>query len=442
MKLKLLSIVVGAVLAVGVVQAKEPAKADTAKQQETRAEIDRLVERIESLSRQLGDGADIKVIVRRGDGHAPRTPGKDDDVTIEILGDPGAHREVRIERIAPGAGDGREVHFKHRPGDAGKREVLIEKIEGGDFRSGPGLGIVMAPNPAASGVRIAAITPGSPAMKSGLRTGDVLLVVDGKSIGGSGEKAVESARALLGKLKQDQVVRLRYARQGKAHDASVKASSIPRMMVFSSGDGDAPMAMREFHDGTGEQRKRMMMLPPNVEMEIERIGPMHNCAPGDDDCGLPALFQAFRWQGLNLASLDPSLGRYFGSDKGVLVLSNGPDLKGLQPGDVIRRIGGSAVDSPREVMQALRDKDAGSRVQLDVLRDRKPLGLTVTVPKSRPLPFMAPPPPAPPAPPAAPRPPHAAPPALPAAPRAPRATPPAPPAPPAAPVPPPGTDQH
>ena len=143
---------------------------------------------------------------------------------------------------------------------------------------------------------------------------------------------------------------------------------------------------------------------------------------------MPALFQAFRWQGLNLASVDASLGRYFGTDRGVLVLSSGPDLKGLQSGDVIRKIDGSTVQSPREVMRELREKDSGSRLQVEVLRDRKPMPVTLTVPKSRPLPFMIPPPPAPPAPPAPPRPPHAAPSAMPA--------PPAPPTPPTAPPPP------
>ena len=44
------------------------------------------------------------------------------------------------------------------------------------------------------------------------------------------------------------------------------------------------------------------------------------------------LAEAFRWNGLNLASVDAKLGRYFGTDRGVLVLSSGPDLAGLQAG--------------------------------------------------------------------------------------------------------------
>ena len=288
----------------------------------------------------------------------------------------------------------------------------------------PGLGVVLAANTAAKGVRVAAVTPDSPAMKAGLHSGDVLLSINGKPISGSGVEAVEAARSMLGDLKLGQVVQLGYARAGKIGTASVKADSIAPMMAFNReefgpmsgmpGPGGAHERMPDdLHEGLHEQ---MMMLPHNVEMEIERAGPMQHCPPGKDDCQLPALYEAFRWQGLNLASVDASLGRYFGAGKGVLVLSNGQELPGLQSGDVIQRVAGNEVGSPREVMRALHGKNAGSLLKLDVLRDHKPLAVSITVPEARPLPFMAPPPPPlpplPPLPPGAPPPPPPPPPPL------------------------------
>lgn len=413
MKIRLMSLLIAVALGGGAVLAAEPAKpaaAPSAEQQAARAEIDKLVERIKVLSKQLGDDSDVRVIVRRGGpGEGPMWHERGDHAGMMKHPCPeGAECDVRVI-MAPGG-----MHDKMPMAEGPMRDIRIERRGGPDMmRPGPGLGIVMAPNPAANGVRIAAVTPDSPAQKAGLQANDVLLSVNGKNISGSGSAALDQARDLLGDLKKDQVVKLRYARQGKTSEASVKADEIRRVMVFTrDGEGMPPM-----HDG--EIHKRMMMLPPGVEMEIERMGPMGHCDKGEKDCGLPNLVQAFRWQGLNLSSIDAGLGRYFGTEKGVLVLSSGPELKGLQSGDVIQKVAGTAVDSPRDVMRALRDKPAGSQLQMDVLRDRRPTSASVTVPESRPLPFMEPPPPPPPPAPKA---------ARPVAPVAPVAPPPPPPA--------------
>lgn len=365
MKTRILPLLIAVALAAGTAQASAPAqapKAATAEQKAAQAEIDRLVDRIKVLSKELGDGSDVRVIVRteKLDGPGWKRRDRDHDMMIGRMGPEDGQRKIRIERIGP---------------DGGPQA----------FKRGPGIGIVMTPNPAAPGVRIAAVTPESPAQRAGLRSDDVLLSVDGKTIGGSGTAAVENARVLLGKLKQGQVVKLRYARQGKSYTADVKADDISRVFAFNRSERGPGK-----HGGDRDHHKHMMMLPRGVEMDIERMGPMKDCKKGDEDCGLPAIFQAFRWQGLNLASVDAGLGRYFGTDKGVLVLSSGPELKSLQSGDVIQRVAGKTVGSPRDVMRELREEMAGSQLKFEVLRDRKPTAVTVTVPKSRPLPFMEP----------------------------------------------------
>ena len=438
MKMRLLPLFVAAALAAGSAQAadKTPAPtASSAQQQAARAEIDRLVKRIEELSKQLGDDGDVRVIVRKG-GH--RGPGAHPEAFEWEDGE--GRKRIQIERLGPGdaprAMDERGRHIEHieRMGPGGGKWKMEMPPGAFDFHSsGPGLGVVLAANTAASGVKIAAVTPDSPAMKAGIRSGDVLLQVNGKAIAGNGSAAVENARTMIGDLKEGQVVKLKYARQGKTYDASVTAAEIRRAMAFRR-EGGAPRAW-----GEGDREFVDHVLPPGVAREIQLIGPDGECTKGKKDCGLPMIYEAFRWQGLNLASLDSGLGRYFGAQDGVLVLSSSDDIKGLQSGDVIQKVGGSAVESPRDVMRALRDKKAGSQLRFDVLRDRKAMAVNVTVPEGRPLPFITPPPP--PAPPAPPAPPTAArmtPPPAPIAPPpppgAPRA---APPAPPVAPTPPP-----
>jgi hypothetical protein len=167
----------------------------------------------------------------------------------------------------------------------------------------------------------------------------------------------------------------------------------------------------------------MPSIAPDIRREIIRLGPGGDCK--GEHCKIPVLAEALRWNGLNLASVDPALGRYFGTDRGVLVLSTGPELASLQPGDVVRSVAGKPVASPREVMDALRGRETGSKVAVEYLRDRKPATAQLTVPE--PMRFRIPAPPAPPAPPVpaapAPPPPPAAPPPPPGIAMAPRAQP-------------------
>jgi hypothetical protein len=138
---------------------------------------------------------------------------------------------------------------------------------------------------------------------------------------------------------------------------------------------------------------------------------------------------AMPWWGLNLAPLNADLGRYFGTDKGVLVIAADNDsLPGIRAGDVITNIAGETVNRPEDALRALRDHEPGKDVAIKLLRDRKTLALNMKAPAFNSIfDLRAPPPAAPPMPPA---PPVPAAPAIPAAPAAP-AAPPAPPTPPA-----------
>src|SRR5690606_8769729 len=231
------------------------------------------------------------------------------------------------------------------------------------------IGVLLSPDDQ-PGVRITGVTPDGAAATAGLRSGDRLLSVDGVQIlGSNAELRLANARKLLGALPADRPATLGYQRGGRKAGATVTPKPSARAFAFSTGDGgrfewiDEAQFERTISsamEGLDAGLLALESVPgiaPHVRREITRIGREGGACNGRD-CPPPRLLSACRWNGLNLAAVDPALGRYFGADSGVLVLSTG-GIEGLRPGDVIRRVDGKAVATPREVMAQLRCKDDG-----------------------------------------------------------------------------------
>lgn len=168
-------------------------------------------------------------------------------------------------------------------------------------------------------------------------------------------------------------------------------------MRIQRGDGPGPMA------GPGGMEGRSPMVvrmgPPGMQGMPEDHPPLGERIHRMDGQGAP---------GLRLAPMSPRLAGYFGAKAGVLVVkADNPALK-LEDGDVITSIGGRTPTSPMHALRIFRSYEPGEKVTLQLLRDRKPLSIEVTVPLHREVRRFelrrsgpdAPPPPAPPAPPA------------------------------------------
>jgi len=250
----------------------------------------------------------------------------------------------------------------------------------------PRLGVLLSGDDA-TGVRITGVTPESGAAKAGLRAGDRLVRVAEHTVsGGTAEARVAHARTLLANLKADTPVRITYQRDGKAHEASVTPTQVSPRIAFS-GEGPGAFFFRNNEGGMSQIEGVPMpmgelsaVIAPEVQLELRKLGRLGDCK--GEDCRLPALAEAFRWSSLNLATVDSTLGRYFGAESGVLVLSAGEALEDLQAGDVIQKVNGTTVTSPRDVTQALRDKPEDAKVAIEYLRDRQNRTSTVTVPKA------------------------------------------------------------
>jgi membrane-associated protease RseP (regulator of RpoE activity) len=258
----------------------------------------------------------------------------------------------------------------------------------GPLQRKPRLGVLLTGDDD-TGVRITGITPDSGAAKAGLKAGDRLVGIGGKPIAGtSADERLANARAALADLKIDVPVSVSYQRDGRDHETKATPIPIRPQFAFSTyrmAGSDALSGLDE--DITITLDDLPVGIAPEVQRELRQLGRLGDCK--EQECRLPVLAEAFRWSNLNLARVDPSLGRYFGTDTGVLVLSVGEELKGLQAGDVIRRIEGKPVTTPREVMQALRGRPEEAKVSIDYLRDRRTQTTTLTVPEAMSFRFPA-----------------------------------------------------
>jgi hypothetical protein len=250
------------------------------------------------------------------------------------------------------------------------------------------LGVQIDPDSGKEGARVRSVSPGGPAAEAGLQSGDVIVALDGKSVAG-GDSA---GRALIDQMRSvnpDQKVKVRVLRSGKNKDLIVIA--------------------RPFTRGFGGEERGI-----DLHRFSEMDGPMTGVAGGPGVPGMPVVRQ-FRMHfpdefgGLELASITPKLGAYFGATDGVLVVQAPEnDALKLEDGDVIQTIDGRKPDDGAHALRILRSYSSGEKLNLKVLRQRKPLSLVVTMPDRPQMQdfFDAmPPPPAPPAPAAPPAPP-------------------------------------
>ena len=221
----------------------------------------------------------------------------------------------------------------------------IRIIEGGPRRAV--LGIQVDADPGKEGARVLSVSPGGPAAEAGVRDHDIIIALDGETL-----KGPQADRLLVERMRRvepDQKVKVVVLRKGKKHDYVVVAR--PRMMT---------------------ERRITMPMP---EMGHTGIG------------GGPVVhqFRSFfpgEFEGLELATITPKLGAYFGVNEGVLVVQAPKDSAfKLEDGDVLQSIDGRKPDNGPHALRILRSYRGGENLNLNVLRQRKPVTVAVTMPE-------------------------------------------------------------
>lgn len=199
------------------------------------------------------------------------------------------------------------------------------------------------------GVEVVGVSPGGPAEQAGLKSGDIVVAMNGEALQTTdgrdpSAQLVERMRS----IEPGQTVHLDYLRDGQKRRAAIKAAP-----------AEPPIA-RILRERLPKQ------LPEGLQI------------PGFE--GLLGPERQFR--SLELVSLTPKLGKYFGAEEGLLVVraAEGQVLP-LEEGDVLLSIDGRKPDSPGHAFRILRSYQPGETVKLGVLRNRKQLELSATMPE-------------------------------------------------------------
>ena len=202
----------------------------------------------------------------------------------------------------------------------------------------------------AEGVEVISVSPGGAAAAAGIKAGDVLTEVAGKSLKrDDGDAPRAKLLAAMRDVKPEQKVALRYLRDGKPASVDVVAQ---------------PLADRFFSN------------PPMMFQ-------------GEAGGGLPGMqrFMIGRAEGVfgsaELVPLTSKLGQYFGVDKGLLVVRAPEDSRlQLEDGDVILDVDGRIPSSPTHALRILGSYQAGEKLKLNVLRMKKRLSFDITIPEN------------------------------------------------------------
>jgi C-terminal processing protease CtpA/Prc len=211
------------------------------------------------------------------------------------------------------------------------------------------LGINLGPrgDEQAEGVAIVSVSPGGAAERAGLKAGDVLLAIGDKQLKRTDDlSAREVLLQELGDVKPGEKVQVRYRRDKKVATASVTPQAADRVFAMP------PMAVR----GTAV-RPAFPMGPLGAIRAVGVFG------------------------STELVPLTPKLGQYFGTEKGLLVVRAPADSRlKLEDGDVIVDIDGRTPANPAHAFRILGSYQAGEKLTLNVLRQKKKMAFDITIP--------------------------------------------------------------
>jgi len=197
------------------------------------------------------------------------------------------------------------------------------------------------------GVFVSGVTPNGPAATAGVAVGDTIVSINEVDLArsGNGRSPTSTLLGQIGNVVPGDDVKLRILRGGDYHDFVIQAGEnkfFRQPFVFSD--------------------KGVNVWAGNHWMPFGYGG---------------------AWSDIELVSLTPTLGEYFGVEKGLLVVSAGRASElGFRDGDVILELAGREPQSPEHALRILASFEPGESVAAAIMRQRKREALTIRVPSA------------------------------------------------------------
>ena len=340
-----------------------------------------------------------------------------------------AHYEAKMSKMHE------ELNHTHRQLQQTTREIARVNREVARARAGshstsyvfrtserPVIGVILGDS-GDKGVEVLGVSPDGPSDRAGVRQGDIIVAAGGRVLSEIDEEgdAGNGLRTALRDIKADEPLVVTVERDEQVLDLTVvpeireplswqsvvrfptapvspdspdapravtapeSTITIERIVVPEINSAEITVQIEQMRSEIEKRRalrevSRVAPVDGEWEIELHELSELGNFALQDANAwfGLPMA------EGLQLAEIDPGLGEYFKTDRGVLVLKARADNDlQLESGDVILQVGDTRVNSPAEFMRALRGLNSGDELVMDIKRHRKDRTLKTIMPQGR-----------------------------------------------------------